>query len=171
VKLAGVLYARKGEAMKEIPVKYREDAERLYDQSRINESAKHHLIAALAEQFRRIEAKIGFPQIVCLCGSTRFYKEFMEANYRLTMHGYIVLSVGFYHKATDEVHGEQTGITPEQKAKLDALHLKKIDLADFVLVLDVDNYMGESTTAEAKYAFHQEKRVIFLSQIGGLGSL
>ena len=34
-----------------------------------------------------------------LCGSARFYDEFQEANYRLTMEGSIVLSVGFFPHA------------------------------------------------------------------------
>lgn len=77
------------------------------------------------------------PRIVCLCGSTRFHEEFVAANYRETMAGRIVLSVGFYPHAAGEVHGEGVGCTDEQKAALDELHLRKIDLADEVLVLNV----------------------------------
>jgi len=39
------------------------------------------------------------PGIVCLCGSTRFYDAFQQANYDETMAGRIVLSVGFYPHA------------------------------------------------------------------------
>ena len=53
------------------------------------------------------------PVIVCLCGSTRFYQAFQDANYRETMMGKIVLTVGFYPHATQEAHGEKTGISPE----------------------------------------------------------
>jgi hypothetical protein len=77
------------------------------------------------------------PTIVCLCGSTRFYEEFQAANYRETMAGRIVLSVGFYPHCSERAHGEPVGCTDEQKAKLDELHLRKIDLADEVLVLNV----------------------------------
>jgi hypothetical protein len=77
------------------------------------------------------------PTIVCLCGSTRFYEEFQAANYRETMEGRIVLSVGFYPHCSERAHGENVGCTDEQKAKLDELHLRKIDLADEVLVLNV----------------------------------
>lgn len=102
------------------------------------------------------------PTIVCLCGSTRFYKEFTEANYRLTMAGRIVLSVGFYPHATQEMHGESVGITPEQKEALDQLHLRKIDLADEILVLNVDGYIGESTAREIDYAEKLDKPVRYL---------
>ena len=81
----------------------------------------------------RAEAKKeGASKVVCLCGSTRFYKTFKEANYRETMDGKIVLSVGF---ALEDDHGEQAGCTPEQKVKLDKLHLRKIEMADEVLAV------------------------------------
>lgn len=101
--------------------------------------------------------------IVCLCGSTRFYKEFQEANYRETMQGKIVLSVGFYPHSPEQAHGEKIGITPGEKAILDELHLRKIDLADEVLILNVDGYIGESTTRELAYARKHGKRVRFLT--------
>lgn len=90
--------------------------------------------------------------VVCLCGSTRFYQAFQEANYQETMAGKIVLTVGFYPHATAEMHGETIGITPEQKADLDTLHLDKIAMADEVLILNVDGYVGDSTRREIAYA-------------------
>jgi len=92
------------------------------------------------------------PTVVCLCGSTRFYTTFQEANYRETTAGKIVLSVGFYPHAQDEAHGGDVGVTPEQKVKLDELHKRKIDLADEVLVLNVDGYIGDSTRSEILHA-------------------
>ena len=88
-----------------------------------------------------------FPRIVCLCGSTRFWKAFQEVSLRETMAGRIVLSVGC-DTASDEDHG----ITRDQKERLDELHLRKIDLADEVFVLNVGGYIGESTGNELAYA-------------------
>lgn len=102
------------------------------------------------------------PVIVCLCGSTRFYKAFQQANYEETMKGNIVLSVGFYPHAQEEMHGEQVGVTPDQKAALDELHLRKIDLADEVVILNVGGYIGSSTRSELQYAVEHGKRVRFL---------
>lgn len=105
------------------------------------------------------------PMVVCLCGSTRFYDEFQRANYRETMAGKIVLSVGFYAGSPGEMvqqHGEGVGITPEQKLMLDELHKRKIDLADEVLVLNVDGYIGSSTRSEIEYARKQNKRLRYL---------
>ena len=123
--------------------------------------------AAECERLRaRVEALEmalrGGPTIVCLCGSTRFYREFQRANYEETMAGRIVLSVGFYWHASQEAHGEQWGCTPEQKVALDELHKRKIDLADEVLILNVGGYVGESTRSEWRYAVEHGKRVRWL---------
>lgn len=107
------------------------------------------------------------PRIVCLCGSTRFYQAFQEANYRETMAGHIVLSVGFYPHAAAAAHGEDVGITADDKARLDQLHLRKIDIADEVLILNVDGYIGESTARELAYARLLDKPVRFLQESAG----
>lgn len=97
------------------------------------------------------------PKIVCLCGSTRFWETFQSENLRLTLEGCIVLSVGAA-TASDEDHG----ITKEQKVMLDELHKRKIDLADEVRILNVGDYMGESTLSEYEYAVRNGKPVTFL---------
>lgn len=110
------------------------------------------------------------PVIVCLCGSTRFYAAFQEANYRETMAGRIVLSVGFYRPSPQsagetvrhELHGENIGCTPEEKIALDVLHKEKIDLADEVLVLNVGGYIGDSTRSEVRHAFRTGKTIRWL---------
>lgn len=103
------------------------------------------------------------PTIVCLCGSTRYYEQFQQANYELTMRGEIVLSVGFYPHATAAPgHGEGVGPDSAAKAALDELHKRKIDLADYVLVVsDQTGYFGESTASEIRYAAAHGKPVRF----------
>lgn len=107
------------------------------------------------------------PTVVCLCGSTRFYAEFRQANYERTMAGEIVLSVGFFVHAGDQAHGQQIGCTPEQKRALDELHCRKIDLCDYVLVLNVGGYIGESTRREIEYAEKLGRRVEYLEALHG----
>lgn len=96
--------------------------------------------------------------IVCLCGSTKFKEEFEEVNKLLTLEGYVVLSVGCF------MHHDGHEITDIQKKQLDNLHLRKIDLADFVFFIDVDGYMGKSTIREFNYAQNQGKPCVFYSQ-------
>lgn len=104
------------------------------------------------------------PVVVCLCGSTRFYTAFQEANYRETMAGNIVLSVGFYPHSSKQAHGETIGITPEQKEALDQLHLRKVAMADEVLILNCDQYIGPSTAGELAYARSLGKTIRFLEE-------
>lgn len=95
------------------------------------------------------------PPIVVLCGSTRFFKHFAAANLRETLAGKIVLSIGCDTKKDGDLFLFATlenATLEEVKASLDQLHLRKIDLADEVLVLNVGGYVGESTQAEIAYA-------------------
>ena len=69
----------------------------------------------------------------------------------------IVISVGaFGHCGDNEVWAEGT------KAMLDCMHLAKIDLADEIFVINVDNYIGDSTRNEIEYAKSKGKKVRFL---------
>jgi hypothetical protein len=103
------------------------------------------------------------PTVVCLCGSTRFYDQFQQANYERTMAGEIVLSVGFYpHAKAVHGHGEGVGHDSAEKVALDELHKRKIDLADYVLVVsDESGYFGDSTAGEILYAVEHGKPVRF----------
>ena len=91
-----------------------------------------------------------FPTIVCLCGSTRFMEAFHEAGWAETLKGNIVLSVGVSKHLPPSHGGESLG--PEVVEMLDELHWRKIDMADEVLVLNVDGYIGHSTRREIEYA-------------------
>ena len=102
------------------------------------------------------------PKIVCLCGSTRFFRQFVEANSRETLKGNIVLSVGCFIHAISEAYGAELALTAEQKITLDELHLRKIDMADEVLVLNVGGYIGSSTRDEIAYAKDHGKPLRYL---------
>jgi hypothetical protein len=111
-------------------------------------------------EIRRLRLDTAFPTIVCLCGSTRFWRTFQQAGLQETMAGRIVLSIGAASGTDDEHFGNLPRAEYERvKADLDQLHMRKIDLADEVLILDVDGYIGESTHNELHYAITQGKRV------------
>ena len=99
------------------------------------------------------------PTVVCLCGSTRFLQAFDAANARETLAGKVVLTVGSTMRSDEEF-----GITEGQKGMLAELHLRKIEMADEVLVLNVDGYIGPSTRRELDYARNLGKRIRFLEQ-------
>lgn len=100
------------------------------------------------------------PTIVCLCGSTRFWRTFQQASLEETMAGRIVLSIGAASGTDDEHFGSLPRNEYDRiKAMLNELHLRKIDLADEVLILNVGGYVGESTRRELAYARQHDKPV------------
>jgi len=100
------------------------------------------------------------PEIVCLCGSGRFKEAFDKAEFNETLAGKIVLTIGCNTKdIARDVNWEFV------KPMLDKLHLRKIELADEVLILNVDGYIGKSTRNELEYAKRMKKTIRFLEPI------
>jgi nucleoside 2-deoxyribosyltransferase len=87
----------------------------------------------------------------------------LVTQWELTKQGNVVLSwcalPDNYFKGEDKTHiGDQEGV----KAIVDEVHLRKIDLADAVMVINIGGYIGQSTTNEVKYALSHGKPVIWL---------
>lgn len=100
---------------------------------------------------------VGKYKVITLCGSTKFKDQYLEAQKRLTLEGNIVISVGLFgHSGDDEVWTEGT------KAMLDDMHLRKIDMADEIFVINVGGYIGESTRREIAYATECGKIIRYL---------
>ena len=98
-------------------------------------------------------------KVITLCGSTKFKKEFIEVQKQLTLQGNVVISVGLFgHSGDCEAFAKST------KEMLDDMHKQKIDMADEIFVVDVDEYVGESTLAEIKYAKSQGKYIGYWSK-------
>lgn len=103
------------------------------------------------------------PIIVCLCGSTRFSQAFRDANLRETLAGKIVLTIGCDVRSDLDLFVDlENEEILEIKHKLDKLHFEKIKLADEVLILNVDDYIGQSTKNELEYAKQLGKTIRFL---------
>ncbi|MCW5952113.1 MAG: hypothetical protein KIT69_07635 [Propionibacteriaceae bacterium] len=83
----------------------------------------------------------------------------METNQQLSLAGVMVLAPALVQHSGDMV-------TEDRKQVLDELHLRKIDLADAVLVVDPGGYIGESTSREITYAQSRSKPPFRLSTIG-----
>ena len=100
---------------------------------------------------------IGKYKIITLCGSTKFKNEYLEVQKRLTLEGNIVISVGLFgHSGDNEVY------TENKKEMLDDMHLRKIDLADEIFVINTGGYIGESTKREIEYAGKTGKIIKYL---------
>ena len=96
--------------------------------------------------------------IICLCGSTRFKKEYEKINEYYTLRNFIVLSCGFFKDSKIE-------ITKEHKKDLDKLHLGKIRMSDCIFVINKNGYIGESTEKEIKYADKLKKEILYLEPL------
>ncbi len=147
---------------------YENDHYTLVDNTGLHRSSNFATINGLIKSYSSFQCtKITYaefmsthrPKIVCLCGSTSFIHAFEQANLEETLKGNIVLSIGS-HRRTDR----ELGLTEEQKEKLDALHLKKIDMADEVIILNVNGYIGSSTKKEVEYAKSLGKTIKFLEE-------
>lgn len=87
----------------------------------------------------------------------RFAEDMRAVSQSLTLAGFIVLMPA-------EIDAP---ITEEQKAALGELHLRRIDLADRVFVVNQRTHFGESTLREIAYAEAAGKPVTFVGTAWG----
>lgn len=97
------------------------------------------------------------PIVVCIIGSSRFKNEILGLTQRETLLGKIAINHGFFH------HADLFPITDEMKQHLDELMLRKIDLADEVLVADINSYRGNTTLKGVAYAEKTKKKLRYYS--------
>ena len=107
---------------------------------------------------------VGKYKVITLCGSTKFKDEFLKAQKDLTLKGNIVISVGLFgHSGDFEVwENMDEGTLTKTKEMLDDMHKRKIDMADEIFVINVNNYIGDSTKSEIEYAIKTGKKVNYL---------
>ena len=106
------------------------------------------------------------PEIVCLCGSTRFADQHAVKRWELERDGSaIVLMINYLPAWYADKQGwnghDHYGEIAGNKSVLDELHFRKIDMADHVLVVNPGGYYGDSTRREIEYARSIGKPVAF----------
>lgn len=94
--------------------------------------------------------------VITLCGSIKFKEEFEKIQEELTLAGNIVLTPNFFHSVKKEE------INNETKKMLDEMHKQKIDMSDEIYVINVGEYIGESTKSEIEYAKTKNKKISYL---------
>ena len=99
---------------------------------------------------------IGTYKVITLCGSTKFKEDFFKVQKELTLQGNIVLSLGVFTQSDDEKLSEET------IEMLSDIHRHKIDMADEIYVINKNNYIGNSTMSEIKYAEAQGKVINYM---------
>ena len=97
-------------------------------------------------------------KIVTLCGSLKFQKEMMRVAKKLALEGYCILTPVYSVS-------EKIEITKEQLIKLKDAHFKRIELSDAILVVNINNYIGDSTKVEIDYAKKLRKEIIYYTNL------
>ena len=97
-------------------------------------------------------------KIITLCGSLKLKKEMMIVAERMALEGNCIITPVYpileNYKKTDE-----------QLEKLKEAHFKKIELSDAILVVNVNNYIGNSTNLEINYAKKLGKEIIYYTDL------
>lgn len=93
-----------------------------------------------------------------ICGSARFEPQWHEANKQLGLQGHISYSLMTF----PSIEGNKTWYTEEEKEMLDLCHLLKIEASDAVLMLNVNDYLGESSLRELRWARIKQKCIFWL---------
>ena len=84
-------------------------------------------------------------KIITLCGSLKFQKEMMIVAEKMALEGDCILTP--VYPTIDNLKRSE-----EQLQKLKEEHFKRIELSDAILVINVNNYIGNSTSLEIQYA-------------------
>ncbi len=93
-------------------------------------------------------------KVITVCGSLKFQNEIMEVAEKLNKTGVCVLTPVYpYNK---ELKLIDIDIDNMKKA-----HLKRIELADSIFVVNVNGYVGESTKKEIEFAKEKGKEIIY----------
>ena len=95
-------------------------------------------------------------KVVTICGSLKFINEMMVEARNLSFSGNCVLTPIY-------PVGDDVNVSKEQINLLKNEHFKKIELSDFIYVLDKDGYIGDSTKLEIEYAASLGKDIVYYS--------
>ena len=97
-------------------------------------------------------------KIITLCGSLKFQKEMMTIAEKMALEGNCILTPVY-------PVSENIERTKEQLIKLKEAHFKRIEFSDTILVVNVNNYIGDSTNLEIEYAKKLGKEIIYYTDL------
>jgi len=104
-------------------------------------------------------------KIITICGSFKFKEEMLEIALELGSLGNCVLTPIF------PLNSNKKQLSEEQIVTLGKMHKEKIKLADAILVVDIDGYIGNATNSEIEFASSLGKEIIYFSQIDDLKNI
>lgn len=93
-------------------------------------------------------------KVITLCGSLKFKNEMMKIAEELSLKGNCILTPVY-------PVNEKKERTTEELKKLKEAHFKRIDFSDAIYVVNVNDYIGESTKIEIEYAKSKGKEIFY----------
>ena len=97
-------------------------------------------------------------KIITLCGSLKFQKEMMIIAEKMALEGNCILTPVYPII-------ENCERTDEQLKKLKKEHFKRIELSDAILVINKNNYIGDSTKLEIEDAKKLGKEIMYYTDL------
>lgn len=98
------------------------------------------------------------PLIMCLLGSSRFQTDIQKAARAFTLAGHIVVAPCVYPSM------DGLTLSDETKRTLDALQLRRIEMADAVYVVNPSGYLDSTTRLAIEHAVSLGKSVRYLEE-------
>lgn len=98
-------------------------------------------------------------KIITVCGSNKFKKEMTEITEKMAFKGNCMLTPIELMKSTKDAY------TKDEMMMLDKMHKEKIRISDAILVVNVNDYIGNSTKSEIEYAKLLNKEVLYYTDL------
>ena len=99
-------------------------------------------------------------KIITICGSMKFIQEMMDISEKVELQSNVVLMPIY-----NPFRPNKDSYTNEEVLMLDKMHKERIKLADAILVVNVNNYIGESTKSEIEFAKSLNKEIIYYTDL------
>lgn len=96
-------------------------------------------------------------KLVVLVGSIKYWNKIQEVYEQLELDGYAVIGI--------TPHIMNRDYTIEEEDLLDELHKSKIKIADAIFVVNVNGYIGKSTSKEIQFAKSLNKEIMYLENL------
>ena len=98
-------------------------------------------------------------KVITVCGSMKYKKEMMEITEKMALEGNCMITPIYLTKAN------KSDYTSENFETLAKVHYEKIKNSDAILVVNVDNYIGESTSKEIDFAKSLNKEILYYTDL------
>ena len=98
-------------------------------------------------------------KIITVCGSYKFKKEMTEITEKMALKGNCMLTPIELSRSKKEDY------TEKEASMIDKMHKDKIRLADAILVVNVDGYIGSSTKSEIELAKSLNKEILYYTDL------